>query len=218
MSSYVAELEAFVKHLGLKDYILLGHSWGTMVVVDYVLKKKRPNLKAIVLASPMLSVKRWSGDAKRLIKKLPKKVAESINSLEAQGLTDTPEYKAVDKIFNRNFVFRRDRNPKIFKEGMKRFNLDIYNHMWGPSEFNPTGTLKSYERISRLREISQPTLVICGRHDESTPESCAIYAKNLKNGTLSVVPKASHMLFIEEPEVYYKRVNQFLDKVVSPER
>ncbi len=50
--------------------------------------------------------------------------------------------------------------------------------MWGPNEFNATGTLRTWDVTGRLGEIDTPTLVICGRHDEATPAlpSCCVTA------------------------------------------
>ena len=43
--------------------------------------------------------------------------------------------------------------------------------MWGRCEWRPSGSLASYERVDRLRDIPVPVLLTCGRFDEATPDA-----------------------------------------------
>jgi proline iminopeptidase len=47
--------------------------------------------------------------------------------------------------------------------------------MWGPSEFTATGSLRTYERAERLKELNLPVLFTAGRYDEATPSSVEYY-------------------------------------------
>ena len=57
---FVNELAQVRKALNLHEVHILGHSWGTMLAVDYMLTNPE-GVQSLILASPALSVKRWSG-------------------------------------------------------------------------------------------------------------------------------------------------------------
>ena len=64
--------------------------------------------------------------------------------------------------------------------------------MWGPSEFTTTGSLKGADLLPRLHEITVPALLICGEHDEASPETILKYRDALAQGEVAVIPDASH--------------------------
>ncbi|MBC7383624.1 MAG: alpha/beta fold hydrolase, partial [Bacteroidia bacterium] len=52
LDNYVDEVAQLKKALGITDYFLYGHSWGTMLGIDYYLKHPE-GIKAIVFGSPL---------------------------------------------------------------------------------------------------------------------------------------------------------------------
>ena len=75
ISTFVQELELLVAAWGLKDFHLMGGSWGTTLALEYYLKVGGQGIRSMVLQSPMLSAVDWQKDANRLIKALPKEHA-----------------------------------------------------------------------------------------------------------------------------------------------
>ena len=71
--------------------------------------------------------------------------------------------------------------------------MDIYGSMWGPNEFTCTGNLKHWDRVADLPRIRQPSLVLCGLHDELTPDSAARIHRGLPHSELKVFKNSSHM-------------------------
>jgi proline-specific peptidase len=93
---------------------------------------------------------------------------------------------------------------------------EVYETMWGPSEFGPvTGRLQHWDVTDRLGEISVPTLVTGGRHDEARPAHVAILADRLTNAELVIFENSSHTAFIEEQASYLSVVDDFLARVDS---
>jgi len=89
----------------------------------------------------------------------------------------------------------------------------VYEHMWGPSEFTCTGTLKTYDRVDRLKEIPVPVLFTCGRYDEATPETTSYYQSNLPGSESAVLENASHNHHLERPGEYLRIVRDYLHRV-----
>lgn len=212
LSRFVSELNMIKKILGLSEVILLGHSWGSMLATEYTLKY--PNeIIALILSGTFLSVPRWIEDANKLKKKLPIKIRNIINKYEKEGTTDAKEYKKATLEFYKRYLCRIYPYPKPLQEEHEAAGLDVYNTMWGPTEFNCTGNLKGYDLTKRLHEIKIPVLLLCGRYDEATPETVSYFASLFPNAKMHVFEKSAHMSYLEERNNYTKTVEKFLIEI-----
>ncbi|OPY01880.1 MAG: Proline iminopeptidase [Syntrophorhabdus sp. PtaB.Bin047] len=208
---FVEELSQVRRALKLKEIHLYGHSWGTMLAVDYMLTKPS-GVKSLILASPCLSAKRWVEDANVLVAELPPGTQEVIRRHEKAGTTDSKEYDAAVTEYLKRHLCRLDPWPEDLVRSLSVSNMEIYKQMWGPSEFHPTGDLKTYDRVDRLREITAPTLFTAGRYDEATPGATTWYSSNLSGSTLRIFEKSSHLAMFEEQEEYVKTLREFMKR------
>jgi proline iminopeptidase len=109
-------------------------------------------------------------------------------------------------------VCRLEGYPDPLRRSLDDWNMDVYGVMQGPNEFLYTGNLKDWNRIPEMHEITVPTLIVCGQHDEITP-ACSMRMLNaLPNAEIAVFPNSSHMAMYEEPEAYFARLTKFLGK------
>jgi proline iminopeptidase len=209
LDRYVEELGQVRQELGLEEVHILGHSWGTTLLASYLLTKPS-GVKSAIFSSPCLSAPRWADDAKRLLKQLPEDVQAVITRSEAEGTTDTEEYKSAMKEFSRRFICRIEVDPEERAKTSELGNLEVYNTMWGPSEFCVTGNLKEFDCTPRLHEIESPSLFLCGRFDEATPESTSYFSSLVKDSKLHIFEESAHSPYREQPDEYVKVVNKFL--------
>lgn len=208
---FVRELATLRAALGLDEVHLLGQSWGTMLLADYLLTQPT-GVKSATFSSPCLSVKRWVADADRYREDLPKDVQETLLRCEREGTTDSPEYEQATEVYMKRHVNRVPSDPLQKTRRDAAFGKTVYNTMWGPSEFHPTGTLKTYDRTDRLHEIRVPALFTCGRYDEAAPGSTEYYHSLVPGSTFQIFENSSHSALREEPEAYISTVRAFLAK------
>ena len=201
--------------LGLREVAVLGHSWGAAVALQYALSEPA-GLKALILASPLISAQRWQKDIAVLVAALPEDLRAIIADCEARDDFDNADFDRAIREFGLRHVCRSNPRPDFVLRSFSIFGSPIYNAMWGPSEFSVRGSLKSFERADRLREISLPTLFTCGAYDEATPEACREYAGMMPSATLVVIDDASHFAFAERPEEYVAAIRQFLSTSTVP--
>ena len=192
ISTFVKELEILRRHLKIKTFHLLGHSWGAMLGIDYY--RRHPSCVAsIIFSSPCLSAKAWHEDAKVLIRRLPTKWQKVIHRHESRRTTNHPDYKkALDKfyakfVYGRRFVVRRETLCS-----RATFGREVYATMWGPSEFCPTGSLKTFEREKYLAAIRVPVLFACGSDDEATPHTVRRQSQLVRGAEFHVFADAAH--------------------------
>jgi len=207
---YVEEVEMVRKALGLGRVHLLGQSWGTWLGFEYLLTYP-DGAKSFVCANGTGEVPLHLQDLQRLRGALGPETVEMMTRHEAEGTTDHPEYQAAVTILNYRHVCRLDAWPAPLQRSMAGINMDIYGTMWGPNEFSCIGNLRDWDRLADLHRVKQPVLVLCGMHDELTPDSAARVARALPNAQIKVFKNSSHMPFFEEPEVYQATLKAFLD-------
>ena len=198
--------------LGLDRMIVLGSSWGGTVAAEYAMTQPA-GLLGLVLASPLISTPRWIADNTAYRKDLPADVQSVLEEHEAAGTTDSKEYQDAVMVFYQRHLCRLDPWPQEVLTAFELANFDLYVTMWGNTEFNATGTLKDYDGSDRLGQIEAPTLFTCGQYDEATPAACEDFAAKVPNARVEVIPDASHMAFIEQPEAYMATVSAFFDEL-----
>lgn len=212
IENYVEQLEQLRNSLGIEDFYLYGHSWGTMLGMDYYLKYPK-NIKALILASPVLSASRWSEDAEVLIAKLPDSIQSAIKTSKDSSAYDTPEYEHAVGVYWDNFVIRKlpwDANIDSTFNGV---NNNIYAYMWGPSEFMPTGTLADYERTDVLGQVKIPTLYVCGEFDEAPPTTLEYFQSLTPGSKLAIIENAAHVTMHDNPERNNEVIRNFLKEL-----
>ncbi len=209
---FIEELHAVKKTLRLDRFILLGHSWGSMLATAYTLKYPS-SVKSLILSGPFLSVSRWIADAESLKKSLPEKIQAIINEHEKNKTTDSKEYKKAALEFYKQHLCRIYPYPKSLQEEHKNAGIDAYLTMWGPSEFYCNGNLKGYDLTPQLHSIKIPVLLLCGIYDEATPKTVKYYKSLFPNASMVVFKKSSHMTYLEEPENYIETVEKFIEKI-----
>lgn len=209
---FVEELAAVRRALDLREIHLLGHSWGTMLAVDYLLTSPA-GVRSVVLASPALSIPRWLADADSLVRTLPDSLQAVIAAHERAGTTDDPAYQAAVMTFYHLYLSRREPWTPDLDSTFAGFGAEVYGYMWGPSEFTATGTLRAYDRTDRLGELHLPVLLTTGRYDEAPPGTVAHYQTLIPGAHFAILDQSAHLTMVDEPERYAAIVRQFLREV-----
>ena len=141
-----------------------------MLAMDHALDRPA-GLRGIVVADSPASMTLWVSEANRLRANLPRDVQETLTRHEEAGTTDDPEYEAAVAVFYARHVCRVVPIPDCVERSFAQIaaNPAVYHAMNGPSEFHVIGSLKVWDITDRLHEITTPTLLVSGRHDEATP-------------------------------------------------
>ena len=209
---FLEEVQAVRNALGLDHVHILGQSWGGMLLLEYALTQPK-GVASLTLASTASSMPAWISEANRLVAELPEDVQETLHRHAAAGTFDSPEYEAASEVFYRRHVCRSDPWPEYFTLTNDNLRAEVYNTMWGPSEFHATGTLRDWDVTDRLGEIDIPTLVTCGRYDEASPALAEMIQRGIPNAELAIIEDASHMAHGEQNEEYLRVLTAFLERV-----
>lgn len=210
--AYLKELKEIHDKLGLKDYYIFGHSWGTIYAVEYYLAHPE-GIKGIILSGPALDIHRWSKDADTLVATLPDSIQKAIRVNEKNGTYDSPEYQAAVDYYYRLYLARKQPWSADIDSAFSQAGMNVYLHMDGPSEFTLSGNLKDYDATGKLGNIKVPTLFIGGEYDEARPETVRYYASLVPGAKVAIIPNAGHLSMEDNPEANNKAIRDFLHSI-----
>lgn len=208
---FLDEISAVRDALALDRIHLFGSSWGSMLGLEYAFRKP-PGLASLVLNSPPTSTAAWTAEAGRLRDELPGEVKSVLARHEAAGTTDDTEYQAAQDEFYRRHICRLEPWPDCVKRGRAGRNRQVYEAIWGLSEWNATGALAKWDVRDRLPEIDVPTLITSGLYDECTPRLAAEAQRGIPNAERVLFEESSHSAYLEEPERFRAVVAEFLER------
>ncbi len=212
VANYSSHINELVNHLKLEEFYLYGHSWGTMLGVDYYLKYG-DKVKALILASPCIDAERWVKDADVLISTLPDSVQRTLRNNMKGIQQDSTKLQAAVNTYLNNFYTRRHPISADLDSANSNMGYNVYQYMWGDYEFFASGTLKNYDRTGELNQIKVPTLYTVGEFDESQPATVKYYQSLTPNSKLRLIPDAGHMTMHDNPDENVKVISEFLNEI-----
>jgi proline iminopeptidase len=213
IGQFVEELAAVREELELSPLHLLGQSWGTILAVEYVLRKKPGVVVSLILSGPVMSFPRFIEDQREALSRMPREQQQVIARAEARGDFSSPAYLDAMMDFYRQHLYRLHPWPEAMNLTMEKLDHAVYEYMQGPSEFTVTGTLRDYDLVDRLGELSLPVLYTCGEYDECTPSATEYYHLRTPRSEYVVFRGASHEHHLEKPDEYLRVVGDFMRRV-----
>jgi proline iminopeptidase len=209
MERSVAEMEAVVKALGLNRFHVFGNSWGGMLAEQYVLDVVSGAV-SLTISNSLASIPEFSKMVARLKSELDPATQSAIDRHEAAGTTYSAEYQAAIRTWNETYLCRVRPWPTDLEDAFRNMGTEIFETMFGPSDFHIVGTIRDWDVLDRLAEIAVPTLLLAGRYDECAPEHLWEMHQRIAGSRFELFEASAHMPFIEEPERFDQVMRDFL--------
>ncbi len=205
---FVQELDSLRSHLGIQKWHVFGHSWGTILALEYY-RAHGDHVASIVFGSPVFDIPAYAKRAKELLATLPDSLQQAVKRSEAAGKYDDPSYQNALGQFYGLYVYRHPIQADL-DSTFATMNAGIYMYMQGPSEFTLTGTLKDYNATRFLPGITVPTLFTAGEFDEVGPALVQDFAARVPKSRYVQFSGSAHMTPWDAREENIKVVNDFL--------
>lgn len=209
----VDELDAVRKALGLDRVVLYGHSWGTVLALEYLCQGRGKGIEKLILGGATASIRQTVAGMQRLIASLPDGFADKLHGLERDRKTGTPEYAALTQLFYDHFVLRTPPTPDALASFEALSKSIAYRVMNGPNEFTITGAIRDWNRRKDLRAVTQKTLLVTGEFDEMTLDCHTTIRDGIAGpAQLAVMSGCSHLTMVEKPAAHQALLRSFLDQ------
>jgi proline iminopeptidase len=212
MDRSVAEVDAVVRALALDRFHLFGNSWGGMLAQQYMLEAAPVGVASLTISNSIASIPQFAKMVARLKSELDPATQAAIDRHEAAGSTHAPEYQAAIRTWNETYLCRARPWPRELEDAFRNMGAEIFETMFGPSDFHIVGTIRNWDVFERLHEIAASTLVLAGRHDECVPEHMWDMHQRIPDSRFELFESSAHMPFIEEPEKFDAVMRDFLHR------
>jgi proline iminopeptidase len=217
LDRFVDEVEQVRRALGLgpENFVLLGHSWGGILAIEYALRYQQ-QLRGLVISNMMSSVPAYNAYAERvLMPQMDQAALAEIKALEAAGDTENPRY--MELLTEQHYVHHvlrmpLDEWPDPVQRCFAHVNPAVYVPMQGPSELGmaPESKLFTWDRTAELASIEVPSLVIGATHDTMDPAFMEMMANRLPAGRYLHCPEGTHLAMYDDQQTYFTGLIEFL--------
>jgi proline iminopeptidase len=202
--TWVADADALRAHLGHERVVLLGHSYGAFLALEYALRHPH-RLAGLILCAGAAAVN--YGDAivaGAQARATPEQMAVYLQTLSAPAANDVALSDAWRAFLPMYFSHA---DPEICAAMLRDtvFSAEASNR-------SLRDCLPHFDVRDRLGEITTPTLILAGRHDFVCPVSPAaeLLHRGIAGSTLVVFEESAHFPFIEEQDRYLGVVREWL--------
>jgi len=206
LASCADTVAAFADALGLREYTLLGHSFGSFVALTHL--ARHPGAAARVVASCGAASETWLQTmSDRLAAFEPAALREQVRqAFDRESRAQTPE--DCRRVWADEMPFFVA-DPQ--GDALERLTEALERVVFQPAIYTTEGPDETYDVRAELAHSHTPVLAIGGALDHSIPpEASEEIARLAPHGTLAIIEGAGHFPFVETPAAYLNTLRDWL--------
>jgi proline iminopeptidase len=206
LADQIDDLEALRVHLGLDKMILLGSSWGGFLSMAYAARHPAGvgGLILVDSAGP-----KWGEKSDLYDKVFPDGLEREASldfAIEFGDKAAKEKYSRED--FAMLFYSQEARDAVLAAFSPEKLNWEVNDAV--------TKDLARFDLTPELRKFHFPTLVITGRFDMCVAPVFAYQMyRTIPGAQFTVFEKSGHLPFAEEPDLFARRIERFLNEIHS---
>ncbi len=208
VKNFVDDLEGLRRGLHLGKINLLGHSWGGLLAMDYVIKYPA-KVGKIILVSSIGAASDWvapfvhNRESRRTFQ--DSVALAKLTGSEAFGKRAPPVMEQFARLFFKSYFYTQSLADSLTitftPETAKNF-LSIFGLM--------SREITHYDIRSKLHELTCPVLILHGEDDPVPLETAKEVQSSIPGSKLVVLGKCGHFPFIESPKDFFDYCEKFL--------
>ncbi|HSK45720.1 MAG TPA: alpha/beta fold hydrolase [Candidatus Binatia bacterium] len=225
LASDIADIEKVRQYYHLDSLVLLGHSWGTVLALEYALRYPA-RVSHMVLMNPAPASE---ADYKGLRNDWLEKRAADMEQRKA--IAATTAYKEADpeaviayyRIHFKPALARTEDYEKLITRMQASFirqgNAGIIKARAVESRLmTETWALSGYNLLPKLKTVSIPTLVIYGDHDFIPAATAEHITQAIPNARMVTLKDCGHFTYLECPVAVREQIDAFFSGKRKPAR
>ncbi|MGB5983304.1 MAG: alpha/beta fold hydrolase [Nonlabens sp.] len=204
----VEDIEAIRKDLGIKQWIILGHSFGGMLAGYYTSKHPKSTQGIIFSSSGGLDLDLLGNSSNGIESNLTAQEVDSLNYWRARH-NESQNTKDRDKFHSylaRAYVL----NPKYYKtvadrlgQGNRQLNRMVWQSMQN----------KSYDVKDELTTYEHPVIILHGEKDIVARQVAETTHSVFKNSGLVFLDNTAHYGWLDNPDKYFTSIEDYLNRI-----
>jgi proline iminopeptidase len=207
LASCADTVAAFANALGLREYTLLGHSFGSFAALTHL--ARHPGAAARVVASCGAASETWLHTMDDRVATLePAALREQVReAFDRESRVQTPE--DCRSVWTDEMPFFVA-DPQ--GDALGRLTDALERVVFQTAIYTTEGPDETYDVRAELARSETPVLAIGGAHDLSIPpEASEEIALLAPQGALAIIEGAGHFPFAEQPGAYLSALRDWLD-------
>lgn len=209
MAQFVDDLDAVRAHFGIEKMVLAGHSWGGLLAMWYA-KTYPERLEKLILINSIGASREYTQEAQRiLMDRYSEEDIELQNELVSSEAFRNGEPEAFLKVFRLSF------KPTFYKSELldelslslpedPQKNQNLLRHLYPD--------LMNYDLHEELSKVDVPVLIFHGNFDGTPVISSVRLEEAFPRARLVEVPECGHWTFIEQPGLFRKDLDRFMEE------
>ncbi|MFT3908491.1 MAG: alpha/beta fold hydrolase [Ferruginibacter sp.] len=208
MKLMIEDIEALRKHLNIKSWIVLGHSFGGMLASYYATQYPK-SIDGMILSSSggidleLLSYVQESINSRLTIAQY-KEVSYWTTKLNDGDTTHATRLKR-GMALAPAYLYNKKPVPTI-AERLTQGNAELNNLIWSNMQ------KINFDCAPGLASFNKPVLIIQGKQDVIQEKTARKAEKALKKSKVVIIDKCSHYGWLDAPDEYFKEIKDFLAK------
>ncbi|OIU68561.1 alpha/beta fold hydrolase [Rossellomorea aquimaris] len=209
MLDTIFDLEAIRDSLGFKKWGYAGHSTGGMLGVLYGIYHSDSLLFSIITGAAAREYMTFSKDCIYNPEHPNYQIMqEYMETLKQSGLSEA-ERKRISAKRTKLSLVQPEKHDQYF-------SLPIHKRMCGVRLNYFSRELHVFDVTRKLKFITAPALILCGRHDVQCPVSYSIeMVEEIPYAQLAIFEESNHYPFLEEKELFCEVVVRFTEQVTG---
>jgi pimeloyl-ACP methyl ester carboxylesterase len=187
ISEYSADIVRFMDSIRLPAAVMVGHSMGAAIALTLALDHSERVLGLCLLGA---------GASLRVSPAILQRAGDPSTFPSAVAMVT-------------EYAYSRHANPRLKELGGRRMAETRPNVFYGDLL-----ACDSFNVLADLPRIKTPTLVLAAEQDKMTPlHQARTLEEKIPGARLHLVPKAGHMLMLEQPEIVASELAAFLNSL-----
>jgi proline iminopeptidase len=208
LSRFALDVTKLAEALGLRQYAVLGHSFGSFVTLAHAIEQG--GASHYVLSGCTASFTKTAPEIQHNLATFePVALREQVTqswALEPKAQTQADVAKIMEMQMPYHFATTQSDTYRRYMEdeaqGRAIYSPEVLAY-FAANEY-------AIEYEDQLGAITKPTLVITGEYDRTcTPRASRDLSAGIPGSELVIVPNAGHMTYVEQPDVYFPAVRGF---------
>ncbi|MBI2452825.1 MAG: alpha/beta hydrolase [Parcubacteria group bacterium] len=185
VQDYSNFIEQFVRAIGIRQFFLLGHSFGGQIAISFSVQHQEL-VKKLILCAPA-GIRRPLGAREKLLFVFSKILALALLVVPSQSLKNRFRAAAY-RLMRRSDYFKAE---GVMSEVMRRVIRE--------------------DLFSIFSQVRVPTLIVWGDDDRMVPvEDAYVLAREIPHSAVEIIPGAGHSPHLKTPEKLSELVTKFL--------
>lgn len=210
IKGYAQELTEFINQLQLQDVILIGHSFGACIALEFLLIKNH-KVKSAILISAFPSGKAIRDAIIHRVKAFSADFQELLNEF-TQNQDPETYWQLIGNFWIPKHFYRSENMNVQLSRSLERYaEVNCSAYYLGNNLFDLNGAIMEWDIENRLSEIQIPCLIISAINDYFSMEQTVQFSDKLLKSKYWISEKGSHMVFYEDPENFKDAIFNFLE-------